>query len=69
MRCWISTTENKILWRDLKYNFAETEEKHKHATMREVERTYTGELQRFKEEEECVCTKVMLPTANIWKKI
>lgn len=41
------------------------DEKHKHETMREVQSTHTGELQRFKVQEDCVCTKVMPITANI----
>ena len=46
-------------------SFADTEEKQKHETRKEVQHTYPSELLRFEMDEGCVCANIMLATANI----
>ena len=46
-------------------SFADTEEKQKHETRKEVQHTYPSELLRFEMDEGCVCANMMLATANI----
>ena len=47
-------------------SFADTEEKQKHETRKEVQHTYPSELLRFEMEAGCIRANMMLATANIW---
>ena len=50
-------------------SFADTEEKQKHETRKEVQHTYPSELPRFEMDAGCVCANMMLTTAKIWMTI
>ena len=50
-------------------SFADTEEKQKHETRKEVQHTYPSELLRFEMEAGCIRANMMLATANIWMKM